>query len=149
VEYYQGARRRLIPQEKDPMKLSRASSYALTALVGLARERDGHQATSSAIADANGISEGLLLHALAPLVSAGALWSAEGPNGNYALARPAKEITLLEIIEAVDGPIRDEVPPSRQGAAHDAQLHEVCDRVAVLLRAWLAKVTVAELAKGK
>jgi Rrf2 family protein len=130
------------------MKLSRASSYALTALVGLARERDGHRAAPGTIADAHGISEGLLIHALAPLVSAGVLHSVDGPNGGYGLARPAKEITLLEVIEAVDGPIRGEVPPSGQGTAHDAQLHEVCGRVAALLRQRLAEVTLAELAQG-
>jgi DNA-binding IscR family transcriptional regulator len=79
------------------------------------------------------------------------LKSVKGPNGGYSLARPPKDVTLLEVIEAVDGPVRGVAPPVGQGgaAALDRRLQQMCDEAAVLARERLARVTVAELAKGK
>ena len=77
--------------------------------------------------------------------------SVTGANGGYSLARPAKDITLLEIIEAVDGPIKGEAPGVSTGGATalDKRLQDVSDGAAVLMRGWLAEVTLAELAKEK
>jgi Rrf2 family protein len=128
------------------MKLTRASSYALQALVYLAREGDGRPVASHAVAQARGIPERFLLKVLKPLVDARVLLSIRGPNGGYRLARPAKSITLLEVVEAVDGPVRGDAPPVGQ---LDKRLQALCDRSAVLVRERLAKATLAELAKGK
>jgi Rrf2 family protein len=46
-----------------------------------------------------------LLQVMQQLVRAGVLTSKKGPNGGFTLARPAKEITMLQIIEAIDGPV--------------------------------------------
>ena len=54
-----------------------------------------------------------LLRPLKALVTAGLLRSAPGPGGGYRLGRPAARITLLEVVEAVDGPIRGEPPPAQ------------------------------------
>ena len=71
------------------------------------------------IAQARGIPERFLLKVLKPLVSARVLHSVKGPNGGYRLARPAKDISMLEIIEAVDGPIRGQAPLSEvEGDGH-------------------------------
>jgi DNA-binding IscR family transcriptional regulator len=86
------------------------------------------------------------------LAGAGILRSAKGPHGGYRLAKPAQQIILLEIVEAVDGPIRGEAPPVGQGeaaAALDRRLQEVCDVAAALVRRRLAQVTLAELEKAK
>src|SRR5947209_13535304 len=45
-----------------------------------------------------------------PLVSARILFSIKGPHGGYRLARKAEEISLLDVLEAVDGPIRGQAP---------------------------------------
>jgi DNA-binding IscR family transcriptional regulator len=58
-----------------------------------------------------------LLKVLEPMVDAGTLRSVSGPRGGYRLARAPKDITLLDVIEAVDGPIRGDVPDEGQGAA--------------------------------
>src|SRR5262245_39001868 len=90
------------------MKLTRASSYAIHAIVHIASqdEHNGKTLASHDIAKARKIPERFLLKVLKPLVSAGLLYSVKGPNGGYRLAKQPKEITILEVIEAVDGPIR-------------------------------------------
>jgi Rrf2 family protein len=99
------------------MKLSNASGYAVSALAHLARH-DGRLLPSGAIAEAAGLPDRFLVKVLTPLVRARVLYSVRGPLGGYRLARPAKGITLLEVVEAVDGPVRGEAPrwASRQRA---------------------------------
>src|SRR5438309_6837730 len=93
------------------MKLSRASSYALHAVAFMAGEKDSTRPVASHhIAAARGIPDRFLLKVLKPLVSAGVLLSLKGPNGGYRLARPASEISMLDVLEAVDGPIRGQAP---------------------------------------
>jgi DNA-binding IscR family transcriptional regulator len=85
-------------------------------------------------------------------VSARVLLSLKGPNGGYRLLKAPKQITLLEVVEAVDGPIRGDAPPvgtGKDGMAFDKRLQAVCDGAVVLVRERLAKVTLAELAKAK
>jgi DNA-binding IscR family transcriptional regulator len=65
--------------------------------------------------------------------------------------REPEDITLLEVIEAVDGPTRGDVPDVGQdwAAAPARWLQQACDEAAALARQRLAKVTLAELARGK
>src|SRR5437868_14076412 len=99
------------------MKLSHASSYALRALVYLAGRDRTQLVPSALIAQEAGIPELFLLKVLKPLVSARVLVSLRGPTGGYRLARPAETINLLEVIEAVDGPVRGEAPFASDNAA--------------------------------
>src|SRR5215468_9166571 len=95
------------------MKLTRASSYALHAVAYMAAQKQEKPIASHHIAQARGIPERFLLKVLKPLVSSMVLTSIKGPNGGYALARPANEVTMLDIIESVDGPIRGNAPFGR------------------------------------
>ena len=88
------------------MKLTRAASYAVHALVFMAAQKSNQPLASHNIAHARGIPERFLLKVLKPLVSVRILLLIKGPNGGYRLARAANEITLLDVLEAVDGPIR-------------------------------------------
>ena len=93
------------------MKLTRASSYALHAVAYMATQKQQDKPVASHhIAAARGIPERFLLKVLKPLVSARVLLSIKGPNGGYRLARKPDDITMLEILEAVDGPIRGQAP---------------------------------------
>ena len=134
------------------MKLSYASGYALAALAYIARAKPDGPVASHVIAAAAGLPERYLLKVLKPLVDAGVLRSLKGPNGGYRLARPPKGITLLEVVEAADGPVRGDAPPvgaGKAGAAFDGRLQGVCAGAATLVRERLAGVTLAELARGK
>jgi Rrf2 family protein len=129
------------------MELSLSTSYALRALANLAQSPRG-PAPLGAIAQAAGAPEHFLPTVLHLLTQAGILAVREGPKGGYRLARPAHRITLLEVVEAVESPIRGEAPPT-EGKTDEAvleRINEVCERVARQTRRKLGRVTIAELA---
>jgi Rrf2 family protein len=131
------------------MRLTRASRYAIGALVHLARRPSGPLASHD-IARAEHIPEWFLLKVLKPIAAAGILYSYRGPGGGYQLARPTKSISLLEVIETVEGPIRGHVEPwdSADSGLH-RRLQEIFDRAATEVRRQLKSVSIAELAKGR
>src|SRR5436309_10792215 len=93
------------------MKLTCASSYALHAVAYMAQQKSDRPVASHKIAQERGIPERFLLKVLKPLVTARVLTSIKGPNGGYRLARPATDITMLEIVEAVEHPNIEGTPP--------------------------------------
>ena len=113
------------------MKLTRASSYALHAVAHMAGSKVSVPVASHHIAEARGIPERFLLKVLKPLVSARILHSVKGPNGGYSLAKAAKDISVLDVVEAVDGPIRG-VAPFDHGGTTAAKLEGVCKLAAVV-----------------
>jgi Rrf2 family protein len=135
------------------MKLTRASSYALHAVAYMAAQKTQDKPVASHnIAQARGIPERFLLKVLKPLVSASprVLKSIKGPNGGYQLARPAAEISVLEIIEAVDGPIRGQAPFSDENPNPlNKKLDTLCDQSAELVKKHLEKVKITDLLPAK
>jgi Rrf2 family protein len=131
------------------MKLTRASVYALQAMEYLAATKADGPVTSQAIAADRKIPERFLLKVLRPLVSGRVLLSVKGPHGGYRLARTASRISLLEIIEAVEGPVRGVAPLAleggRKGNTFDQHLEAVCEQAATLTRKRLGKVSIADL----
>jgi Rrf2 family protein len=129
------------------MKLSRASGYALHAVAHMAAVGDGRLLTSRHIAQARGLPANFILKLLHPLVSAQILRSVKGPNGGYQLARPASKITVLEVVEAVDGPLRGQTDLVGEGAdALNSQLEAIWGDVLDHVRRHLGKVRISELA---
>jgi Rrf2 family protein len=134
------------------MKLTRASSYALHAVAYMAAQKTHDVPIAShKIADARGIPERFLLKVLKPLVGAQVLMSIKGPNGGYQLARAPGDISLLEIIEAVDGPIRGlaavndkEKEKMLNGPLHK-KLQAVCTETADAVKSLLTKVKLTDL----
>ncbi len=129
------------------MRLTRASSYALHAIVHIAQEDNGKTLPSHDIAKARKIPERFLLKVLKPLVSAGLLYSVKGPNGGYRLAKQPKEITMLEVIEAVDGPIRG-TTAFTEGHAQPLgkKLENICFQAAQQTRKHFQAVRLSQLA---
>ncbi|HZY84455.1 MAG TPA: Rrf2 family transcriptional regulator [Gemmataceae bacterium] len=128
------------------MRLTRGCGYALRALEYLAERGDGRPATARKIAEARGAPKRFLLRPLKALVSAGLLRSAAGPAGGYRLGRPVSRITLLEVVEAVDGPVRGDAPRVGEGGGLDSRLGAVCERVAEEVRRRLGQVRLSDLA---
>ncbi len=87
------------------MKLSRTVSYALQATLQLAQAPSPAPVPCSKLAADGRMPERFLLQILRNLVAHGILESTRGVVGGYALLRSPKELSLLEIIEAVDGPL--------------------------------------------
>src|SRR5262249_58808514 len=112
------------------------------------------------VARERGPPERSLPRALKPLVSARVLTSIKGPNGGYKLARPATEISVLEIVEAVDGPIRGQAPPPEpsnkkkypQYKPENSEplynkLDSVCQQTAEQVRKQIERIKISELVK--
>jgi Rrf2 family protein len=132
------------------MKLTRASSYALHAVAFMANQKHDKPIASHHIAAARGIPERFLLKVLKPLVSARVLLSIKGPNGGYRLAKSASEVSMLEILEAVDGPIRGMAPFTEEGNGPlNHKLEQICKQTADQTRKYLEKVRLSDLAGGK
>jgi len=133
------------------MKLTRASSYALHALAYMAAQKTPETPIASdKIADARNIPGRFLLKVLKPLVSARVLLSVKGPNGGYRLAKAPADITMLEILEAVDGPIRGMAPETKEAnGALNKKLEVICTETADTVKKQLAKVKLSELIASK
>jgi Rrf2 family protein len=135
------------------MKLTRAASYAIHAVAYMATQNASQPVASHVIAQARGIPERFLLKVLKPLVSTRVLLSIKGPNGGYRLARSPRDITMLEIVEAVDGPIRGQAPFTPEGNSVGGYLHhrleQICNSTADQMRKQLDKVRVSDLIGGK
>lgn len=128
------------------MKLTRASSYALHAVAFMAQQKNDKPVASHKIAQDRGIPERFLLKVLKPLVSARVLRSIKGPNGGYQLARPASDISMLEILEAVDGPIRGQAPfDAKSNPALNNKLEDICNQSAEAVRKTLDKIHIGDL----
>jgi Rrf2 family protein len=137
--------------EADKMKLTRASSYALHAVAYMATQKHNRPVPSHIVARDRGVPERFLLKVLKPLVSARVLLSVKGPHGGYRLARPAQAISLLEIVEAVDGPIRGHSPLSQEmgNSLLNRKLEAICKEGADTTRRHLAKIRLSDLAAKK
>lgn len=128
------------------MKLTRASSYALHAVAFMAAQKTEKPVASHRIAVDRGIPERFLLKVLKPLVSARVLRSIKGPNGGYQLARPAADISMLEILEAVDGPIRGHAPfDAKSNPVLNNRIEDICNQSAEVVRKSLDKIRISEL----
>ncbi|MBP6211158.1 MAG: Rrf2 family transcriptional regulator [Anaerolineales bacterium] len=87
------------------MQITRQADYAVRAVLHLASNGDQRTATS-AIAEEQRIPPSFLAKIVSQLSIAGLLHTSRGARGGVTLAREAKDITLLEVIEAIDGPIQ-------------------------------------------
>ena len=132
------------------MRLSARTDYALRAAIELAAARDRH-VTGEQLAQAQGIPDQFLGTILTQLRRSNIVRSQRGPAGGFWLARPAGEISLADVIRAMDGQllgVRGERPEnvSYRGAAEPLQ------RVWIALRAGeravLERVTLADIVSG-
>ncbi len=133
------------------MKLTRASSYALHAVAYMAAQKTYETPVAShKIAEARKIPERFLLKVLKPLVSARVLLSIKGPNGGYRLAKSPTDISMLEILEAVDGPIRGQAPLTEESNGNlNKRLDAICSETADAVKKQLAKVKLSDLIAAK
>jgi Rrf2 family protein len=87
------------------MRISRTTGYALLAVGYIARHQDQKLILSQDISNEYDIPLEYLFKILQQLVRANVLRSKRGPRGGFSLAKPPQKITMLQIIEAVDGPM--------------------------------------------
>jgi Rrf2 family protein len=133
------------------MRTTAKVDYAIRAAVELAAAGDG-QVKAERIAQAQAIPLKFLENILLDLKRAGIVQSQRGPEGGYRLALPADEVSLADVIRAVEGPLANVrgISPDQleyEGAAE--RLREVWVAVRASLRAVLEHVTLADVARGE
>ncbi len=139
------------------VKVSTRGDYASRALLSLALHRDDGPTSVRDIAERTGLPQPYLEQILLALKGAGLVRSKRGVGGGYVLARDASEISLAEIVSAVDGPIQagDFGRPHTDGACdHEGQCvllaiwGDVGERMRTLLDGYslsdLAAITAGE-----
>jgi Rrf2 family protein len=133
------------------MHLSARADYALRAAIELAASEGGH-VTSEQLARAQQIPAKFLEAILTQLRRAGLVRSQRGPDGGFWLARPAEEISLADIIRAIDGPllgVRGERPEDLGYVGSAEPLKTVWIALRANERAILEEVSLAHLVKGE
>jgi Rrf2 family protein len=133
------------------MRVSAKADYAVRAAIELARHQDGPH-KGDELAQDQDIPLSFLENILNQLKSAGLVRTQRGPEGGYWLARPADEITLAEVIRAVEGPlvgVRGERPEDVDYPDGTVALQEVWIALRANVRAVLEEVTLADVARGR
>ena len=87
------------------MQITRQADYALRALLYLARQEPNKKASTSQIAEFQEIPPSFLAKIISQLSIAGLINTARGARGGVSIARRPEEISLLDVVEAIDGPI--------------------------------------------
>ncbi len=88
------------------MQITRQADYAVRAVLYLARMGNNQRTATSMVAQEQNIPPSFLAKIISQLSIAGLLHTSRGARGGVTLAREPKEITLLEVVEAIDGPIQ-------------------------------------------
>ena len=101
------------------MKLSRTVAYAVRATLQLAQNPSDSPVPCSKLASEGNMPERFLLQILRNLVTHGILRSTRGVDGGYMLTRPPEEISLLDVIEAIEGPM-DAGEPTGDGLPEES-----------------------------
>ena len=132
------------------MRVSTRGDYASRALLSLALRDDGSPTSVRDLAERTGLPQPYLEQILLSLKGAGLVRSKRGVGGGYVLARPVGDITLGEIVSAVDGPIvaGDFGEPHQNGACdHEGQcvLLAFWAEVGEKMRQHLSSYTLADM----
>lgn len=130
------------------MKLSKKSRYGLRALIDLAVNSRTELVSLGSIAQRNDISAQYLEHVFSALRKAHIVKSMKGSQGGYFLERDLKEITVAQIVEALEGTydLEDEVDRNSVGRGdQEAIQHLIIDRINDCVREILEDVTLKDL----
>ena len=134
------------------MRISAKTDYALRAAVELAAAPEGAQVKGERLSTSQSIPLRFLENILLQLRHAGIIESRRGADGGYRLARPAAEITLADVIRAIDGPlagVSGQRPETLDFKGRSEPLRDVWVAVRAALRSVLERVTVADVATGQ
>jgi Rrf2 family protein len=130
------------------MKLSRTVAYAVQATLQLAKSGTNLPVPCSQLASDGKMPERFLLQILRNLVTHGILRSTRGVDGGYTLVRSPSDVSLLEIIEAIEGPVGvsdDDDAVESNVDAPQGRLHHALQEVAESMRQQLSTIKIAHL----
>ncbi len=132
------------------MKFALKTEYGLRAMIDLVTRNSMAPVGTKEIAERQEIPEKFLEQQITALRKAGLIRSQRGARGGCTLAREAREITVLEVIEALDGPVMnmDCISDGSHNCSQSAQcvVQELWQESQVKLREYLGSVTIGDLA---
>ena len=131
------------------MEITQQADYAVRAVLELALQPPGVRLSCGTIAQRHTIPLAFLTKICARLVTEGILQSQRGVKGGVQLARPADEINLLQVVEAIDGPItfnRCTRTPSKCARERACPVHSIWGELCHEFRARLAAYNFAAIA---
>jgi Rrf2 family protein len=134
------------------MRISAKADYAVRAVVELAAAEGDKPIKAERIATAQDIPLNFLENILGELRHAGIVRSHRGAEGGFRLAKPANEVTVADVIRAVEGPlasVRGGPPEDAQYAGAATTLPRVWIAVRANLRRVVENVTIADIANSK
>jgi Rrf2 family protein len=132
------------------LRLSKKADYALIAMRHLAAGELGNSSSAREIAESYAIPAELLAKVLQRLVRARLLASVQGTRGGYKLGRPAHQMTVADVIQAIDGPV---AVTACSPTNHTCEQFERCEirdplwKIKSRIVDALATVSLAELAE--
>jgi Rrf2 family protein len=129
------------------MKLSRSAGYGLVAAGYIAQHGNDGPVTGSRVSEECGIPMEYLVKIMLAMVRFNVLSSKRGPRGGFTLARPAGEISLLQVIEAAGGPLSHymDLTELTKKTPLTANLENVCKEAAEKAAAVLKKASLAQM----
>ena len=134
---------------RETLRISARADYAIRATVAIAAVPDGELTTADELSVAQDIPLRFLLAILNTLRRAGIVESRRGHGGGYRLARPCDQLTLAEIIAAVDIPPSERAwtqPPGATGeSATTRRVHALWSSLRQSLHEVLQRTTIADL----
>ncbi|MGD0917574.1 MAG: Rrf2 family transcriptional regulator [Thermodesulfobacteriota bacterium] len=134
------------------MQITRSEEYGLRGLLFLAMQPPDRVALISEISRDQKIPEPFLAKIFQRLSKAGLLRSVRGAKGGFSLGKPAHEITMREIVEAIEGPIALNRCLQRHGQCEEEEicpLHQVWEKVQERFVEVLDQTTMEDLANKK
>lgn len=133
------------------LRISRLTDHAIVVLAHLARDVDGGLHSAHALSESLAIPQPTVAKVLKCLTRHGLLDSTRGAAGGYQLARDAAEITVVDVVEAVEGPLALTACALEGADACDEQHHcQVAPHwppINDAVRAALSKVSMRDLAR--
>lgn len=129
------------------MRLTTKGRYAVTAMLDLSLNYGVGAITLADISERQGISLSYLEQLFARLRKQGLVSSSRGPGGGYRLSRAAHDITVLDVISAVDEKVDSTQCEGRQNCHGDEQClsHELWQSLSDQIRVYLDGITLAQV----
>ncbi len=134
------------------MRISAKVDYAVRAVAELAAADGEKPVKAERIATAQGIPLNFLENILGELRHAGVVRSHRGAEGGFRLAKPAQDVTVADVIRAVEGPLASVRGGPPEEASYDGAataLPQVWIAVRANLRRVMERVTIADIASGE
>lgn len=130
------------------MRLTAKSEYGLLALIDLACRYGSGPASAREVAERQGIPTKFLEQLFVGLRKADLVAASRGAHGGFSLTRPPAEIRVLDVVEALEGPLRPTACQASTGCAKSSACaaSHVWERATTALREVFAETTLADLA---